>query len=70
MLSIYTIFTFSLTNFGLAYKIINAYMSLSSLAIMKIQFLPRTIFAYLVEALFLALFFVIMIRSKKIGKKA
>ena len=70
LLIIYTIYSFSATSFGTLYKIINGLSCLLSIYILQGNFMPRTIFARILTGLFLVLFIVIMLRSKKIGKKS
>ncbi|MFO3665225.1 hypothetical protein ACCQ41_03025 [Anaerococcus sp. ENR0831] len=70
LLIIYTIYSFSVTSFGTLYKIINGLSCLLSIYILQGHFMPRTIFAWILTGLFLVLFIVIMLRSKKIGKKS
>lgn len=69
LLIIYSIYSFSVTSFGTLYKIINGLSCLLSIYILQGHFMPRTIFAWILTGLFLVLFIVIMLRSKKIGKK-
>lgn len=69
MLIIYTIYSFNQKEFGLIYKIINCYVCFSLQSMTWRSFVPHTIYSNLMLLLFVILFALIIMRTRKESDK-